>query len=232
MAEGDPKPAFSPEQGEELNKLLGATVNNMLTARLKTFEKQLHDKLGATMGESLKAQLPELLKELRPAVDPEDGGGKGKRGKVEDVEAATLRKQIEEQRVQMQLISDRLNAEREKNVAASIQGRTSDLLAAAGIEGQRFKAAYAYLQHTGRIVRSEDPDSEDVFYNDDAQGQIDFAQGLKGWLKSEEAKIFLPPTGARGAGTRPPTNPQQPQNGTDASSVRKSLADALDRAIG
>ena len=180
---------------ELLEKKLGATVNNMLTARLATFEK----KFGGTIAETLKAQLPELLKGLKPAEEPEPEKKSG--GKKDDPELATLRKQMEALTQRAEEASRREAAMRERTRQQAIREQTRALLAKAGIDGDRFDAAYALLSHTGKILQAEDPESDDAFFADPG-GPVALETGLSGWLKTEQAKIFLPPAGTRGSGSR------------------------------
>lgn len=200
--EGDPKPAFTPEQGEELNKILGATVNNMLTARLKTFEKQLHEKIGSSIGETLTKTLDEKLAGFKQSAADDEGGKDGKGKKGESVELATLRRQMSELTQRTEESDRRYAAERAKNRAATLKDASQSVLATHGIDGNKFRVAFAVLQQDGRIRYAAD-DSDDLVFVDDAGNEVDLAVGLKSWVKTEDAKMFLPPSGTRGSGSRP-----------------------------
>jgi hypothetical protein len=202
--ENQPKTAFTPEQIESLNSMMGQTVNNILTARLKTSEKQLLEKLGGTVGESLKAQLPELLKEFKPAAaDPDDKDGKGKGRRAEDVvEMATLRKQIQDLNARAEKADQKAAEAVAKTRTATLKQTTAEKLSAMGIDGARFKGAYALLQQEGRIKHRDD-DSDDMVFVDDTGVELDIDVGLQGWAKGEDAKIFLPPSGVKGSGSKP-----------------------------
>jgi cell division protein FtsB len=235
MADEKP-PTTTPGMTEEhLNdfreKKLGSTVNNMLTARLATFEKKVTEKFGATIGEQLKAQMPELLKDFRPAEPPEgEGRGKRKDGAV-DPELATLRQKMAALETENQNSRARADLLRERSRTQAIKEQVRSLLGRVGIDGDRFEAAYALLEHTGKIVKAEDPDSDEAFFRDSSLGDaVALEVGLGAWLKTDMAKIYLPPSGTRGAGSRPGARPGNGKPMTEAE-TRAAIAAALDAEL-
>jgi hypothetical protein len=194
---GEEKEPLTQEQRDAISSMLGTTVSNMLTARLKSFETQLHTKMGENFGKLLE----DKLKEFKPAPPPDDPEPGGKGGK-KDVALATMQKQL----------TDALTAMNEqKQLAAEatarfrsreIRDRVENALTAVGIpKGVHADAAFAFLRD--RIV--DDAEGDRINFRDDSGEEVDIVTGLKGWVKTEPAKLFIPPSGARGAGTRPRT---------------------------
>ena len=224
--EGNPPTggAMSDALKDEITQMMGGVVNNMLTARLKTFEKQLHDKIGLSIGETLTKTLDEKLKDFKPAPSDDEGkdGKKGKSG-GENVELATLRKQLADMNSKVEMSERRANEERAKNRGAALEKYVATALSPHGIEGARFRGAYAMLQQYG-LVKYRDDDNDDlVFVDPVTREEVDLSIGLKGWIKSEDAKLFMPPTGARGSGSRPGAAP----NGTGPVSREGAQANAM-----
>lgn len=196
---------FDAAQQEALSTMIGNTVNSMFTARLKTFEAQLQTKLAESFGKTLDEKLASFkpAKVEEEVIDPKTGKGK-------DVAIATMQKTISD-------MQTRLNEEGEQRKAAEQRIRARDLestvkteLAAHKIEGTRANAAYAFIRD--RIV--DDADTQSILWREGAGDPIDLKTGLKGWIKGEEAQIFLPPTGARGTGSRPVTGQGGGSGGT------------------
>jgi hypothetical protein len=232
MGDDDTKPQFTPEQVSALNTLMGATVNNILTARLATSEKKLLDKLTPTIGEALKAQLPELLKDFRPAPVDDDGKG-GKGGKRDDVAMQTLQKEIRELREANQAAEQRTKASQAKLRENERQRHVNDALGKGGIADPfKQELALAYLDKKGRVTWSGEEDDASLLWNDDG-GQVSFNEGLASWMKSDEAKHFLPPTGAKGAGSRPASGGALPNGGKPTQDQQwEMLGTALKERLG
>lgn len=235
MAEPGTPPAggMNDTLREEITQMMGGVVNNMLTARLKTFEKQLHEKVGLSINESLTKTLDEKLASFKPAekMPEEEGGGKGgKKSEKENAEMATLRKQMETLQAKADA-SERQSAQlRERARETALREQASKFLANAGIVGDRFDAAYAKLVYDRKLKPSEDSDSDENFYVD-ATGEMALEVGLGSWLKTEQAKIFLPPSGTRGSGSRPSSGMPNGQKPTP-DQIRSNIAAALERELG
>jgi len=235
MAGENTNPAFSPEQIEALNGLMGATVNNIFTARLGTLEKKILEKTTASLGEALKTQLPELLKELRPAppVDDPDPKGKNKGGRQDDVELQTLRKQLEENRKNIEIANARAAAAEARRREMDRQKTLLEQLTKGGIKDAfQQELALAFLDRRKRVEWSGDDDDATLLWNDENGGQVSFTEGLTSWLKTDEAKHFLPPTGTKGAGSRP-TQGGSPNTNQQLSpeQIARNLGEALDRSL-
>jgi hypothetical protein len=236
MVDELPKEAFTAEQKEALQAMMGQTVNNILTARLNTVEKKLLEKTSSSIGEALKSQLPELLKDFRAPPESTDDVGGSKGGKKDKdsselaTKLATMAKQQEATLARLDASERKAAQLREQARAAAIRDQTSRFLANAGIVGDAFDAAYAYLAHNGKIKTAEDPDSDEAFFADPA-GDVTLEVGLGGWLKTNQAKLFLPATGTRGSNSRPSSGMPNGQKPTPEQ-VRANIAQALERELG
>jgi hypothetical protein len=203
MGDDDNKTAFSEDQVASLRTLVSGIVNSAISARDK-----MVDKKRAEDRDGLKADVAKLLDEkfasLKPA-DPAPSDKDGKRSKGEDLEAATTRKQLAELRELVEKANSRAAAERAKNEANELRERIGKMLAPTGIDGTRFRGAYAVLKD--RIRKQSDEDDAPYVFVDDSGEEIDLEIGVKGWTKSDEAKIYTPPTGAAGSGARRVASP-------------------------
>lgn len=226
--------AFSPEQIEALNSLMGTTVNNIFTARLGTLEKKILEKTTASLGEALKTQLPELLKEFRPPPPAEDdkSGKGGKGGRQDDVELQTLRKQLAENSKAIETANQRAAAAEARRREMDRQKTLGDQLAKAGItDAFKQELAIAFLDRRGRVAWSGEEDDATLLWNDDLGTQVSFPEGFASWMKTDEAKHFLPPTGTKGAGSRPVAGSPNANQQLTPEQISRNLGEALERSL-
>jgi uncharacterized protein (DUF2267 family) len=224
MADPTVPATLTPEQLDEyIDKKLGGAINAAFTARTATLEKKILEKMGTLLGEQLKAQLPELLKDVIPQPKPDDNQNSGKKQK--DVELDSLRKQFTE--MQQQLTESREAAARaeEKNRSAALQTLVTERLAAMGqITGTGAKLALLALTAAGRVGYGEGDESDRPVFRGDDGVTVDLDTGMKQWLKSDEAKFFQAPSGARGSGSRPSFTPP---NGSGPVSREQATGNAM-----
>lgn len=215
---------FTPEQTEALTQILGTTVNNMITARIGTLQQKLEKSLTDSLGTSFAKTLDDKLKDFKPADPPDPEGGKGGKGgkgndRTEDIRFASLNKEVERLTREGVEAKKRGDAERAKNRASTLRSATYKALAENGIDGEFYKdGAFARLS-VGSNVRFRDEDSDDIIFVDASGVETDLGVGLKDWAsKSPEAKIYMPPSGAKGSGGRPaprtPIDPKAPKKVT------------------
>lgn len=213
---------------EDVERIAASIFNNGFTARMKTFQKQINDQLSETINTSFKKQIEDAF-----AAMPAKGGkgGKGKEGAADDGTAdetqspalRSMKRQMEE--LTTQLAQQKATADaatkREKDMA--LRQRSTEALGAIGIsDPSRAKAALATLFQDGRIAYDED--GESIIFRDTDGSSLDLPTGVKAWAKSEEAKIFLPPTGARGSGDRPGQGAQKQTGDQNLSATDLGLA--------
>lgn len=197
--------AGKPLAAEDVERIAASIFNNGFTARMKTFQKQINDQLSETLNTSLKKQIEDAFAQL-----PSKGkSAKGKEGadpaEGDDPQSPAVRsmkRQLEEMATELskQKATSEAATKREKDMA--LRQKSIEALGTVGIsDPSRTKAALATLFQDGRI--SYDEDGESIIFKDSDGSPLDLPTGVKAWAKSEEAKIFLPPTGARGSGDRP-----------------------------
>lgn len=196
---GQPQP--SALTADQVERIAATVLNNSLTARLKTFEKQLHEKIAetvtSTVTKSLEAALPK--------------GGEGKKGKKDgdgneaDPDSPafkSMQRQLQEQATQLQKITQERDAERAKTRDISLRQKLAEELGKHGITNQtQQKLAMALLVDGDKRVSFAE-DSDDIVFRESNGDLLDLSTGLKGWVKTDEGKHLLPPTGARGSGDR------------------------------
>jgi hypothetical protein len=224
------EPLFTEEQLEGIKTLVSGIVNSAISARDKMSDK----KRGEDRDAILKA-IDEKLQTFKPAApDPEEKGAKGgKRSKEDDLELTALRKSMDELRLQNEQERARAARERSKNIDNSVRQSIYEALSEHGLDAVRSKAAFASFKLDGRFEAQHDEDSDEVtvLFRDDDGTQVPLRDGIKRWVKTDAAKIYLPPTGAKGSGSRPSTGPNgQPIKATPEQ-VRKNLAEALEKAF-
>lgn len=203
MAEEEPKSPFNEEQVTSLKQLVSGIVNSAIRTR-----DQMVDKKRAEDREAVKADFAKLLDEklstLKPA-DPEPPGKDGKRSKGEDLEFSTMRKQLADTNERIAASEKREAEARARLEASELRDRVSKILAPSGIEGTRFRGAFALIKD--RIRKQSDEADAPYVFVDDAGDEVELEPGLKSWIKGDEAKIFVPPSGAGGSGSRRVVNP-------------------------
>jgi hypothetical protein len=202
---------FNDAQLTAIKALVSGVVNQTISARDKMSDKKRGEDAKAAEDRFAK-MLDEKLSSFKPSgEEPPDGGGKpGKKG--DNVAFDTLKRQFEEQKTLFQAAEKRAKDAIERNRSVTLRQTTAEQLGAFGIDGARFKGAFAVLQQEGRI-RHRDDESEDMVFVDDMGSEVELAVGLASWAKSDDAKIYLPPSGTRGSGSSKPANGGPPAGG-------------------
>lgn len=226
MADPDPN---APVGNDALLAALAPEIHKLINGALASHNKQA-DKKRTEDRDAFAKLLDEKLSGFKPTEKPTEEPPVGKK-EAANAELATLRKQMEALATKAEASERRSAQLREQNRQASLRDGTAKFLANAGIVGDRFDAAYAYLAHNGKIKVAEDPDSDAQFFVDTTE-DLALETGLAGWLKSEQAKIFLPPTGVRGSGSRPGGGNGFGQQKITPEQTRTLLAQRLEAELG
>lgn len=206
-------------------------LQTALTARFRTFEqkvdKALSDGLGA-FGSKLKDELALLFP--RPEPRPE-GGGAPADGRPKDEPNPELRR-LQEQIGVLTKQADDARAERDTERARGrdslLRQRLTEALSLVGIDGVRARHALGVLVDAERRVHWAD-DGELLLFRTDAHDELELGVGLREWLKTEDAKLYLPPRGAAGSGDRPGAQP--PPRAPAGPPDRAAVADGLRRVL-
>lgn len=217
----DPQGSNAPDASQALNEeKVMELVNRAISGRLKD-ESKKQAKMFEEFGASFSSKFEQTLAEKLAGLAPKQAEPEGKKGKADDAKP-TLDQDPEFQKLQKKLheFEKRANQaeERERVNQAKARDLTlrqhlTDELAKHGMTPMQAKLAVGHLVDSAKLVSYGDNDAIVFRHDDDA---IDLASGLKGWMKSDEGKHFLPPRGASGSGSNPggggANKGQQPQN--------------------
>lgn len=223
---GDTAQGSGEPQYATLDQITDATsemINKALTAR----NKQLEAKVEKTLAELTK-KFEERVSQIQTAPGNKDSG----EPKVEDTPVYKgLQKQLTEMQQKLELAEREKSAERSRARDRDLRARLSDELVKAGVDPSRVRHAVGLLVDSDKRVRNVDDTDEAVFLDTDGQ-EVDFRTGLKSWLKSEDAKIYMPARGTTGTGERRPAE-RKPANGANnVDSQEELMMDLLKFARG
>lgn len=211
-AAGAAADGFNEAQLEKIRELVGTVVNGAISSRDKQADKKREQDKN-----DIKKMLDESLAAFKGASSGEGGEGEGKgKGKDKDsVQFATLQRQLEEMKTRSDTFERKALEERTKSRQSALSQSVQQALAVHGIEGNRARGALALLKTDNRIGFESDDEDNIVFRSDDGIG-VSLDVGLRQWVKTEEARVYLPPPNTRGSGSRP--------GGTNGQTVTKEEA--------
>lgn len=194
--------ALADEDLAQIKDLINATVNGAAATQKKLVEGALKKS-----GEDFAKMVEEKLSALKPPEGGEGGKGGKNKGQHDDPETQQLRKSVEELRRSVDEANAVASRERARNVENASRQAVFDALGELGLDQHRAKGAFASFKLDDRIETQidEDAGTVTVLFREDDGTPAPLRDGLKRWSKTESAKLYLPPTGARGAGSRPGT---------------------------
>jgi hypothetical protein len=208
---------------EQIQETVGKLINGAISSRDKQADKKREqDKL------DFKKMLEETVAGASKAGASEEPQGGGKNKDKENVELASLKKQLTEYATRADAFERQANDEKTRRRQQDLQKGVLDSLATFGIDGLRAKAAFAMLKER---IRHQDEDADEIVMTGEDGVAMDLPIALRTWSKSEEAKIFLPPNGSKGSGSRP--GGQTPFGGQKPTVAQQSsiLNELLDRNL-
>lgn len=187
---------------EAVEKLLEARENK-LAAEFRRFRDN-----EVKAREALTKQLAEQFATLKP---PEATEGTQAEAPAESPDQRALRIASQKQADEIEKLKASLVAERQEREKAEADKRAqeervaaSEALASGGVtEAPRVKAALAVLASEGRIVRDEKGGICFRVQGKFGEELVPVAEGVRGWLATEDGKLFVPPRDAKGSGTSP-----------------------------
>ena len=222
------------EGGNEPEFVTVAQLNSAITARLKAFETkqaQSFTELRAAH-EASTGELKALLESALPKQQPVAGGAAelDPQKVIENSPAYRgMKKAQEDLHLKIKELESARQEEARKARDATLDQRVSSLLGGGGVESKRLDAALTFLRGKSMVRHTED--GQPVFVEKD--GEVDLETGLKGWLKSEEATIYLPARNTQGSGTRPGAAPASAgqKQGNDLVGLNAKLDAALKNTL-
>ena len=183
--QGDDAPRYVTE--EQLNKAI--------TARFGEFTKKSN-----TLLEDKLSGFEKKLVELLPK-QPESGTPPDAKSIQEHPEFKGMQKKLADLEERARLAEERTTAEQRRTKDLSLRQNVMEALSGANVkDAVRAKHAASFLIREGLAKWSESGDAL-VFTTED--GEVDFATGFKGWLKSDDAKLYLPSPDAQTSPSRP-----------------------------
>lgn len=220
-------PAPQAGQGEDAPKYVTAEeLNRAITARFADFSKKSEKTLTESFG-AFEKKLAELV-----AAKPEPQADPAKPPSIQDhPDFKGMTKKLADLEARAAAAEAKTEAERAKGKDLSLRQRLADELAKAGIKDPtRAKHAARFLVDGERLVKwNEEGDA--LVFRDAEAGEVDFSTGFKGWLKSDDAKLYLPSPDAAPPGARPaPPQRIQPQGGPLPNADDLSFDDKLGNA--
>jgi len=196
---------------ERIGKAIDQRLNKAISGHLTRMTPKLAETIGAQVLAGMKATKDD---------DPDGAGGDGdgtppKGGKGADkdnplaAQLTSLQKQLETEKKKREA-SEAKQAEAEaRRARAEEDDAVKSALMVAGVKDEaRIRAALHTHRGEGRIKRDEAGTLLFVKRGDAGEEEVPLAKGIAEWAKTDEGKVFLPPTGAAGSGGRGGQNGQ------------------------
>lgn len=183
------------EADKALEARISKTVNGAITAHMKRQEPGLTKADLASFLDERDAKKAELDEEKRKAAA---AGGSGKGGADNAPEIAKLQKELAEIKKKAEAAEAKGAEQEKKQQLADDKSTIAKTLEAAGVTvAGRARAAMNHLLSEGLVKRVDD---RLVGIDKDGDEQ-DLADTITDFLKTDDGKIFLPPTGSAGSGS-------------------------------
>ena len=232
-----PPPADPPKPAEAApSYVTDDQLQAALTTRFRGFEQKIDKTLTDTLGalvEKLRGELAPVLALAKPEPGDAQGGqpegGSGPAAPAPSPELRKLQDQITLLTKQADDARSERDTERARGRDSLLRQRVTDALSGVGIEGVRARHAVGLLVDAERRVRWSDAGDQIVFRTD-AHDDLELGAGVREWLKTDDAKLYMPPRGAAGSGDRPggqPPPPRPPSGPLDRTTVAEGLRRAL-----
>lgn len=197
-AQGTEPPADPPKY---------ATVDDLAKLARRFDAYAAESKKGVDAIASMTSKLDELLQGPPAAGSAGPGKPDAPAQSVEDTpQFKGLLKRLGELETRAKSAEETAASEKARARDADMRRRLADALAGHGIDGSRAKHAVGYLVDAAKVVRLAD-DGEAILFKDPDGGDLDLNTGLKGWIKTDDGKLYVPPRGAHGSGDRPAGTP-------------------------
>lgn len=203
----------------------------------KVANQAVSSQLSRSLPKALEAALPslegKLTEAIQKAITPKAADGeaqaKSKPNDAMSAEMAALKKQLEDQQKKFEQSEARRVAAENKSRDDSAKAELKQMLAAGGkgVRPELLDVATDLLFDARKAVQFSEEGSA-LFASPD--GPFPLKEGVASWLKSDEAKPFLPAPTAKAVGPTQPFVPRAPQHFQDQS-VPLSDDERIRRAI-
>lgn len=209
-------------------------LNRAISAKLTDFGKKFEAKV-ESLTTGITTKVEELfagLKDSLPKPPEPKGGDKGGGGGLSEEAIANhplfkgLRKQVETLTGKLEA-SDAEKAElAAKQKSSRLRDAAKEQLLKNGVGEATIKQALNHLINgEGRIKYADD--GETITFHDEDGAEFDLKTGVKAWVKTDEAKIYLPPRGTKGSGHQPGQGGSGGKSGQQGPRLGSRLADVF-----
>ena len=175
-------------------------LNRAISARFADFQKKVVKEVELALA-PIATKLEDLGKREPAAGTPPAGGDAGTKSIEDHPVVKGLQKQLADMQRQGAELKAERDAEKQKVRDSKLRNALGEVLTKGGINAKHVSKAVGQLVDVEKRVRFSDDDSDALVFREDT-GDVDFGTGLKGWLKTEDAKLYMPPSGTHGSGDR------------------------------
>lgn len=198
------EPPEGSQGSDEPKYITSEDLNRAITARFGAFEGKMNKAMKESFdsfGTAFTSKFDDLLKALPVAKPPE-----GEPHKPPPIEEHPLfrglQKQIADLSQKAEAAEAQATAEKARSKEVALRQNVSDLLLKSGVDAAKVRHAVGFLIDTEKRIKLSEEDDSVLFVGEDNQ-TVDISSGLKSWLKTDDAKTYLPPRGTTGSGARP-----------------------------
>jgi hypothetical protein len=189
---------------DRIAQIAAQVVNAAFSARGKKLKEDITVELGGRF-DSLTKKLEEMT-----------AAPQGKRKKDGETDTADpvqngMARQLAEMKAQLDESAKKLADADARQKKSALKQRAVEELGKAGLTDP-VRASLALRAAIEAKLGHDEETGEPVYYENE-HSVVDLATGIRAWMKTDEAKIFLPPTGARGSGDRPGQGGPRSTNG-------------------
>ncbi|WP_438029002.1 hypothetical protein [Sorangium sp. So ce233] len=202
---------------EQIETIVKNSMNSAITSRLSEFEKRQKNSLTQILAERDKGLMETFGTHLATTLDEKLAALKPKEEepKPKGNETATPPQSKPEDSPAFKALMKKLELLEQKNAESETKAREAEakrrdtelrtsvlkLLNVNGIIGERADLALGVLVDAKKLVGYQ-PDSDEIVFKSGEEA-LPIADGLKSWIKTDQAQIFLPPKDIKGSGDRP-----------------------------
>jgi hypothetical protein len=186
---------------ERIGKAIDTRLNKAISGHLTRMTPKLAETIGAQVLAGIKAGQGAGDDDTADPPDPTAAKPPKGQSTESDQRLKSLEKQLADERKKRELSeAKQLETEAKRSRGEEDDALKSALMASGVKDEARIRAALHMHRGEGRIKRGEDGAILFVKRTDAGDEELPLAKGVAEWAKTDEGKVFLPPTGAGGSG--------------------------------
>lgn len=190
-------------QGDAPKYVTEEQLNRAITARLRSFEDRVGGSVTKSLedfGSKLTQSFTDQIAAFKPVAPAPERGQSAAPAWTETPEAKAMQKRLADAETALKRADDQRLAAIGASRLQTQRQRLAESVAGAGITADRAIVLYNHVVALGRVHWDEVSDRP--AWKTDEGDLIPLEEGARAYLKTSEAKLFLPPTGASGSGDR------------------------------